>query len=1013
MAPKDRERDYQRRDGRKQAASWGGRQSRRGDRRSRSRTRSRSRRRSEKNSPRRRESRHRDPPVARRVLDKAPEEGELVCDFQPLNSEPPPPGEPVPVHPPWDNSKQLPDPAGQAFGASWTQPHDAREVTPPPHMDVFGKDESHSIPPPQPPSQPPPLPKDAPPPLPSEPPPDDDSQLMPPPPPPGDPPACLPQPALYPASTQLPIPSAASYDQCGWYGGDHRAYAHPGGCNYPPAQPSFHRHPPEQHRRWSYHDNRGSNWGHGKYNRQNQQRGHRHQNRFQNHNQNRFHNQNHQRSYGGQHQDFRYDRPRNQYNSYQNRNDSWGDQGGGWGQDYGQRMDPCMGEMISRMNKDIIEKGTKWLASRWGVKKEDEEGGETLKSRLGDIMLRTMCKENDSDYACSDSEDEHGRRVKPRRVTRRMLSRAWNEIRRRRSSHVQWYNFAKKKGVILKPFPIVPADDSKLPHLVKRQPTKPEKRQPRAIPWSIEMDDEGAVDKLMDPRLVSKTEGQNDTVQSESPAETCRRNGGKMEGSMDTQLQIPNLSIVRFLKAMDRRHKATYKLQYDARVHGTRPPNAPRENPEGSNKFNYINSRAEFSNSTYTLARAQGLTTDKLGNGRLMTFPNSIVVRRDDNLWLHLRERPYHPLELCDRLKTGRPLFSEGQEADRDDNGDRVKLRLYWNTGADSDTTPILARIKVCEKKSMLPERLSSTPRFCTRRRTHLSARPSTPRQTGRKRSLDNAFSGRPNHSEKVKGESTPCRAGPVKEERNQDSAGKSKSEEVDNSHKKKRSRHTEPTQMVTLDASNSVEKPGSQNHPPSIGMECKDGSLAPAGAPEVRHPVVVDVEPGMQHVARLAGTVGMKGVRRVIYSDLSQRLIKSAVQRILSNKEQRAEVAKFAKPKPKPPPPRQSPVGVALTVRTKTRGTPVRRPGNVAGPSGSSPAGRGPTTPVRGRGRGGRVAGGRSGGAVRGRGRGRAPVVGRGRGRGRQAPEKKDQFAIDGASVTEWITSCIQRRQH
>lgn len=76
--------------------------------------------------------------------------------------------------------------------------------------------------------------------------------------------------------------------------------------------------------------------------------------------------------------------------------------------------------------RNIMDSGLRSLAARLGIDKGEGDGTMDASEKVAVVqkMLGIMCNENDTDYKCSDSEDEWGRRRKPYRITYRMRSRA-------------------------------------------------------------------------------------------------------------------------------------------------------------------------------------------------------------------------------------------------------------------------------------------------------------------------------------------------------------------------------------------------------------------------------------------------------------------------------------------------------------------------------------------------------------------------------------------------------------
>lgn len=63
-----------------------------------------------------------------------------------------------------------------------------------------------------------------------------------------------------------------------------------------------------------------------------------------------------------------------------------------------------------------------------------------------------------------------------------------------------------------------------------------------------------------------------------------------------------------------------------------------REAINGVQKFNFINPKGALSSSGYTLKYVHNLTEKILAKGRKMVLPRSVAVRKEDNLWLQVRE---------------------------------------------------------------------------------------------------------------------------------------------------------------------------------------------------------------------------------------------------------------------------------------------------------------------------------------------------------------------------------------
>lgn len=111
---------------------------------------------------------------------------------------------------------------------------------------------------------------------------------------------------------------------------------------------------------------------------------------------------------------------------------SWVDPYGGPSNEVGQQIElgtDVLNGIVERQ-QDIMDSGLRSLATRLGVNKGEREGEGTgrmdaaEKVAVVQKMLGIMCNENDTDYKCSDSEDEWGRRRKPYRITYRMRTRA-------------------------------------------------------------------------------------------------------------------------------------------------------------------------------------------------------------------------------------------------------------------------------------------------------------------------------------------------------------------------------------------------------------------------------------------------------------------------------------------------------------------------------------------------------------------------------------------------------------
>lgn len=77
--------------------------------------------------------------------------------------------------------------------------------------------------------------------------------------------------------------------------------------------------------------------------------------------------------------------------------------------------------------RDLLDTGLKNVAMKLDMRLDScsqvDKNGEddsSQKVALLQRMLNIMCSENDSDFGCSDSEDEMGKRRKPLRISNRM-----------------------------------------------------------------------------------------------------------------------------------------------------------------------------------------------------------------------------------------------------------------------------------------------------------------------------------------------------------------------------------------------------------------------------------------------------------------------------------------------------------------------------------------------------------------------------------------------------------------